>query len=310
MSAGRALDLRTEAYGELRRTDAAIALRAARVTDCSLAEAAECVAELRRRTDEDGYLYVPGFFDRAQIVGVRDDMVRRLARAGALAPGATAEDVTASATAARVTRADILGATDETGASPIPSVVFSPRLLGFYGALLGGAVRHYDHIWLRLVRPGRGTPPHCDLPYMGRGTREVMTAWIPYRDTSLKLGGLMILERSHLQAHRIRAYLDRDVEEFCVNRGPYKHKPGLLSNNPYTLRERFGGRWLTSPEFRAGDLLTFGMSLIHASLDNQCTGYRLSTDTRYQLASEPIDERWVGPNTEEWAERNRVGKIC
>ena len=36
------------------------------------------------------------------------------------------------------------------------------------------------------------------------------------------------------------------------------------------------------------------MHLMHASLTNTSNRYRLSCDTRYQLASEPMDERWVG----------------
>jgi hypothetical protein len=36
------------------------------------------------------------------------------------------------------------------------------------------------------------------------------------------------------------------------------------------------------------------MFTMHASLVNLSDRYRLSSDTRYQLASEPVDERWVG----------------
>jgi ectoine hydroxylase-related dioxygenase (phytanoyl-CoA dioxygenase family) len=144
---------------------------------------------------------------------------------------------------------------------------------------------------------------------MGRGTHDVMTAWIPYGDVSLELGGLMMLEKSHLQQKRLRNYLEMDVDTFCANRGPYKHNSGLLTSNPVSLREKLGGRWLTTA-FQMGDLLTFGMKTVHGSLDNSTKSYRLSTDTRYQLASEPIDERWVGPNTEEYGEKNRIGKVC
>lgn len=45
-----------------------------------------------------------------------------------------------------------------------------------------------------------------------------------------------------------------------------------------------------------GDFLTFRMDLIHGSLDNQSDRLRFSTDTRYQPASEPADERWIGVN--------------
>jgi hypothetical protein len=45
-----------------------------------------------------------------------------------------------------------------------------------------------------------------------------------------------------------------------------------------------------------GDLLTFSIFTAHGSLDNSTHQIRLSTDTRYQLASEPADPRWIGEN--------------
>ncbi len=33
---------------------------------------------------------------------------------------------------------------------------------------------------------------------------------------------------------------------------------------------------------------------MHGSLRNLTCRFRLSTDTRYQRASDPVDERWVG----------------
>jgi hypothetical protein len=61
------------------------------------------------------------------------------------------------------------------------------------------------------------------------------------------------------------------------------------------LNHRLGGRWL-SAEYRQGDILIFGMKTVHASLDNQTRSFRISTDSRYQPASEPIDDRWIGEN--------------
>ena len=56
-----------------------------------------------------------------------------------------------------------------------------------------------------------------------------------------------------------------------------------------------GGRWLTS-HYRMGDALIFSIFTMHASTDNRAASgeVRLSSDTRYQLASEPCDDRWVG----------------
>ena len=288
ISSGHDLDLSPECFGELR----------------SSREARGDAAVLRENLAQDGYLYLPGFFDRGEILGARGEFLQRLNKKGALHPDFPVDAAVASPESGAWSRKDIM-----EGNTRVPSLVFSHQLTAFYENLLDGPIRPYDHIWIRLVRPGEGTSPHCDLPYMGRGTRQVMTAWIPYGDVSLELGGLMVLEKSHRQSERIHRYLESDADTYCVNRNAYKNKRAILSKNPASLREKFGGRWLTTA-FRAGDLLTFGMTTVHASLDNQTEAYRISTDTRYQLAAEPIDERWIGPDTAEFAEKNRIGQIC
>jgi len=111
----------------------------------------------------------------------------------------------------------------------------------------------------------------------------------------------------------------RDVDAFCTNhpdagliesgQKQWQDWDGRLSSNPVTLREKLGGRWLTA-DFKAGDFLTFGMATVHASLDNQSTRLRLSSDSRYQLASEPADERWIGPNPIAHGPAGKKGKVC
>ena len=63
-------------------------------------------------------------------------------------------------------------------------------------------------------------------------------------------------------------------------------------------------------DFRMGDVLVFGMATVHASLDNHSNRFRLSSDSRYQLASEPVDERWVGANPIGRGPAAKKGKIC
>jgi len=85
---------------------------------------------------------------------------------------------------------------------------------------------------------------------------------------------------------------------------------GTLSHNPPMVRNKFGGRWVTT-EYRAGDFITFGMFTVHASLDNRTADrLRISSDSRYQRASEPIDERWVGANPPGHTTAGKRGKIC
>jgi hypothetical protein len=74
-------------------------------------------------------------------------------------------------------------------------------------------------------------------------------------------------------------------------------------------RQRLGGRWLTA-DYRMGDLLVFTMHTMHAAHDNQTNRLRISTDSRYQLASEPIDQRWIGDPPPGTDIRQKRGMIC
>lgn len=268
---------------------------------------------LRARLQEDGYLYIRGFFDPELVRAARLSMLRRLDAAGLLDPAAPLAD-------------GIIH--PEKGIPFLPSlanpnpevarVVYGPELLGFYERLLGGAVRHFDYTWVRSIARAVGTNAHCDLVYMGRGTHRLLTCWVPYGEVTLEQSPLMLLEGSHRQSARIQNYLSVDVDAYCENRpdevkkvrdeGGWAHS-GVLSNNCVSLREKFGGRWLTA-HFQPGDFLTFPMNMVHAALDHTCNRIRLSTDTRYQLASEPADERWVGPNPAAHGRAGKRGRIC
>lgn len=76
-------------------------------------------------------------------------------------------------------------------------LLYGRRMLDFYHQLLGGPVRHYDYTRMRAVAPGRGTAPHGDVVFMGRGTHQVYTAWVPLGDIDFRQGGLIVLEGSH-----------------------------------------------------------------------------------------------------------------
>ncbi|MEQ7128367.1 phytanoyl-CoA dioxygenase family protein [Actinopolymorpha sp. B11F2] len=185
-------------------------------------------------------------------------------------------------------------------------------MLDFCQRLLGGAIRHYDYTWMRAVVPGRGTAPHGDVVFMGRGTHNVYTAWVPLGDADFTLGGLMVLEGSHRRGQIVDDYAPRDVDTYCQNtdgEDDLSRFNGTLSRDPVRLREEFGGRWLTT-EFRAGDLLTFSIYLVHASLDNRSDRIRLSSDSRYQLASEPVDDRWIGEAPVAYGPDAKRGLIC
>jgi ectoine hydroxylase-related dioxygenase (phytanoyl-CoA dioxygenase family) len=189
-------------------------------------------------------------------------------------------------------------------------------------------------VWLRHQPRSHGVKPHCDLVFMGRGTPDVLTCWTPFGDIALGGGGLMLLEDSHrTSVVRLADYLQQDVDSYCEN-GPnaeavrsgalrWEHwlRPeagkawdGEITDDAVALREEWGGRWLTAPQFRMGDVLIFTMRTVHAGTDNDTAALRLSTDSRYQRADAPIDERWVrGPGGKAPVGHGvaaKRGKIC
>lgn len=273
------MDLSPEAFGELRRT-----------------ETSEPVA-LRERIAEDGYVYVPGFYNRDDVLAARRELVGFLESEGALDPAFPVMNAVAREGLQMTFRPDL-----GNNSPALRALIYSDRVMALYADLFGGPARHYDFTWLRAIAPGVGSDPHLDIVFMGRGTPNVMTAWTPLGDISLEAGGLIVLEGSHQAGELRQTYGSLDVDAVCSNHegrnltGVRGFMPsGAITKDPVRLREELGGRWLTA-EFHAGDLLTFGMFTVHASLDNHSREVRLSSDSRYQLASEPIDERWVGEN--------------
>ena len=80
---GEALETAPRAVGALRRSD----------------EAVGDVDELRRRMQQDGYLFMPGLLNRDQVVGARGRVAQRLAAAGLLDKGHPPEECVAASDA-------------------------------------------------------------------------------------------------------------------------------------------------------------------------------------------------------------------
>jgi Phytanoyl-CoA dioxygenase (PhyH) len=282
-------------------------------------------AELRESLRRNGYLYAPGFFPRRKVREVRTVLCRLMAQRGLLDPSCAVDDGIAAPDCA-MGLDERRGSTTLDGLAdrcpPLTRLLYGPESMRFFGRLLGGDARHYDYTWLRAVAPGFGTVPHCDRVYMSRGSNNVLTMWTPFDDIPLEMGGLMILENSHSPnvGSRLQRYLARDVDDYCVNRPFPKHVDlksgadnkvwtGWLARNPVSLRSNLGGRWLTA-EYRMGDAVVFYTTVVHASLDNQTTRFRLSTDSRYQPADEPADERFVGAGPFGHVGAAKRGRVC
>jgi hypothetical protein len=249
---------------------------------------------LRQRIAEDGYLLIRGGLDRDQVLAARREIVEKLDQVGEIDRSRPLLDAVSSGTSSRgeIDSQEFLKSL-RTG-EQVRELVHSGRLYEFYERFFGGEIRPLDYIWVRTVKVGGFTGIHYDWVYMGRGSRNLHTTWIPVGDVHRENGSLLILENSHKNEDLKQSYgsLDVDNDKEMKYSGA---EGGWYSEDPVTVQNELGGRWLTT-DFRAGDMLVFGMWTLHCSLDNNSPENRLriTIDSRYQPANEKIDPRWVG----------------
>lgn len=235
---------------------------------------------LLERIEQDGYLLIRGFHDREQVLAARRGYLKQLHLKGHLLQDTNWEDGVVGPTGKG---ASFMG--NNLDMPALLDVVNSPKTMQFFDRFLGGKPLTFDFKWARAVGPGEFTGSHYDIVYMGRGTKKLYTLWTPLGDIAYDMGGLAFcLGSQHFERIK-QTYGQMDVDRDNV--------VGWFSDDPIDIVDRFGGQWGTTT-FEAGDVLIFGMYIMHASLTNTTDRLRLSVDTRYQLASEPADERWCG----------------
>lgn len=275
------------------------------------------IPALRRRMAADGYLFMPGYLDREEVKAARADVLTRLAADGCINTRFPLEMAVPDydKEVFHTVRADLAG--DST---LLQKVLYSGAMMTFFNRIFGAPVRHYDYTWLRVLPPSEPpTFPHYDIVYMGRGTDRLYTAWTPLTDIDFDMSGLAILENSHQFEELKEGYARHDADSVCENESdidmsalpPWYRGFGRLADDIFAVNDRWGGgaRWLTS-EYRMGDLLVFSMYTLHAGLDNRSESIRLSTDSRYQLAAEPVDERWIGAQPPAHGPDSKRAMIC
>lgn len=234
---------------------------------------------LRARIAEDGYLLLRDFHDREEVLNARHAVLRKMEKMGKLNRDTLLED----GVMADGSRTLFFGGTNED-LPELLDVLNGPRIMGFFDQLFGEKSLTYNYKWLRAVGKGDYTGAHYDIVYMGRGTHNLYTVWSPIGDIDYAMGGLAMCLGSHRFEDLKRTYGTKDSDWDKVNN---------YTDDPLVITSKYGGKWATT-EYRAGDVMIFGMFLMHCSLENTTNHYRLSVDTRYQSSLEKVDERWAG----------------
>lgn len=240
---------------------------------------------LQERIDEDGYLLIRGLHDREAVLAARHKILEKLNEKEMLASDTPLMDGIFNPNYSEPSTTGSMGNVELTQLPEFKAVVEGTPIMDFFKHFLGGEARTFDFKWLRTAGPGSGSPIHYDIVFMGRGTQRLYSCWTPFGNVSLDMGPIVFCIGSNRFDKVRQTYGQSDVDRDLIQ--------GHFSDKPNEVVERFGGHWATTT-FSPGDVVIFSMFLMHASLVNTSNKIRITADTRYQLASEAIDERWIG----------------
>ncbi|MBK34183.1 MAG: phytanoyl-CoA dioxygenase [Gemmatimonadetes bacterium] len=238
------------------------------------------VVALKSRMAEEGYLFIRGFHPHEKAEAAARWTLGAIADRDGLREGTPISD-------------GIIGPENQNFSffrqievahgQPILDVVDSAETFAFYERMFGGPVLTFDKRWLRCMARDRNNHFHYDNVYVGRGTPNRYTMWSALTDIGLENGPLVLCLGSHRQEKLKTTYgatdMDRDLTE------------AVFSQDPVELVEKFGFK-LATAHFQPGDVVLFGMFMMHSSAPNLTDRYRISIDTRYQPADEEKDERF------------------
>jgi len=244
-------------------------------------------ATLRQHLADDGYLFLRGVIPQDVVQQGRLTVLKHLDAQDLVDRSHPLQEAVAKGShngdQGRVKGTENLIRTEE-----FLAVVEHPALFSLLADLRGEPCSTLDYKWLRAVKPGESSGFHMDWVYMGRGSSNLLTCWIPFCDVPLDKGGLALLRGSHRSDgyKRVRdTYGELDLDRDDVG------GTGWFTEDPEEALH-FGGCFDTA-HFHPGDVVLFPMKTMHGSSVNQTDRWRISADVRFQPKSDPLDLRWI-----------------
>ncbi|WPH02073.1 Hypothetical protein R9X50_00492800 [Acrodontium crateriforme] len=281
--------------------------------------------EMRRRFDEDGYIFVKGVMPREVVLDMREAYFEHLAPTGILKPGTspregifdtTADPVAHNGVGGRDLPEDLERQRKLTSAHSLPfylAFLEHPKLRTFVQEFMGWKkdVLVKRTLLRHNVPNGYSTGIHYDRIFLRAGEADFLTAWVPIGDCTASGGGLMYLENSTTIGQAMETDFTRRAATFSKQErisgfNQNMARDGQLSHNASELhRELANGKWDNAPvipqrrwlvgDYQAGDVVFHNPYMLHGAVKNDDpeARIRLSTDLRFYELGAPLDERWM-----------------
>lgn len=251
---------------------------------------------LWRRMDEDGYLLLRALVKRETVLAAREVVLNHMREQQVLQPDTPALEGVMPPGGRSIR---LMGGGGIAHQPAVLEALENPALFALFKRLFSEPALTFPFKWLRAVGNEEYTGAHFDYVYMGRGSSNLYTVWIPFGDLTIRQGTLAVCSGSHKldSFARIRdTYGRMDVDRDGIS--------GWFERDPMQIVERFGGQW-QGGDYNAGDVIIFGMHTMHASTTNLTNRFRLSCDVRFQPAADPVDERWRRGGSGHYGEERR-----
>ena len=238
--------------------------------------------ELRRRIEDDGYVFFKRLQAPDKLLALRREMLTTMQKGGWLVAGTDPMDGIADISR-QCTEGDM-------GYTEVYHEIYKleafhrsahwPEVLETLEQVIGRPVLPHPQKIARLWFPQyteHTTPVHQDFVHF-QGNFDTYTCWAPVGDCPIELGGLAVLPGSH----KIDQVLDH---HFSLGAGGLRVDPDELD-----------GEWHTA-DYEIGDTLIFLALTIHKALPNLTEDrLRVSLDNRYQAIGDPIAEHMLEPH--------------
>ena len=245
---------------------------------------------LKQSLTKDGYIFVRNLFDKNKIKLAREEVFMRLKEVDEI------EDPYQDGIySGRSSRDKIYTNRGEfwksvSNGKYLREITNGKVLKKIISDIFGEPSIGFDFLFLRPVANGKFTQMHCDTSFFTRTTKKVLTCWISFTNVTIDKGPLFVIENSH-KFNDIKEKFDG----FDV--GIHKNRKASIEEHPSEFAEKRNSKILTS-NFYPGDILIFGMNLIHGSFEHHSKdkNIRLTCDVRYQPIAEPKDSRYFGKN--------------
>jgi len=242
----------------------------------------EDINQIRSVLERDGYLMLRNFLDRSKVLNARKAILEFCGcnidtEKGSLMDG-YATDPSQSL--------GLLNYQFLARQPEIKEVLENEKIFAFWENYFGKPAKTMLYKWLRGVQQNGYTGIHHDRVYLGGGSQQLHTVWIPLGDIPKEQGTLLVCKDSHKHPG-FTAFR----EKYCYGYQKLRNN-GWFSDDPAELEKEFQGEgsleWL-STDFCAGDVCILGLDMLHMSTTNTTQRYRLSCDTRWQPKGEKIE---------------------